>query len=225
MSQSSDLIDITGPLRDAPMRTRRRGRTGLLNIFSVVVALLFSIPALTVVYNLLLPQSEVWSHLVETVLPDYIANTIWLAVIVGCGVVVIGVSTAWLVTMCRFPGRNFMEWALILPLAVPAYVMAYAYTDFLQYSGPLQSGLREYFGWQTPRDYWFPDIHSVGGAATMLFLVLYPYVYLLTRAAFLQQSACALEVSRTLGCSAWTAFLRVAVPLPARRSWPERRWH
>ncbi|WP_022727371.1 ABC transporter permease [Fodinicurvata sediminis] len=213
MTQSSDLIEISGPLRDAPPRARRRGRTRLLSVFSVIIALLFCIPAATVVYNLLLPQSEVWSHLVETVLPDYIANTIWLAVIVGTGVIAIGVSTAWLVTMCRFPGRDLLEWALILPLAVPAYVMAYAYTDFLQYSGPLQTALRDFFGWQTPRDYWFPDIHSVGGAATMLFLVLYPYVYLLTRAAFLQQSACALEVSRTLGCSPWSAFLRVAVPL------------
>jgi iron(III) transport system permease protein len=125
---------------------------------------------------------------------------------------VIGVGTAWLVTMCRFPGRRVFEWALILPLAVPAYVMAYTYTDFLQFTGPVQSLLREVMGWG-PRDYWFPQIRSLGGAIVMLALVLYPYVYLLARAAFLEQSVCALEVSRTLGCGPWASFYRVALPL------------
>ena len=130
---------------------------------------------------------------------------------VGAGVLLVGVSTAWLVTMCRFPGVKIFEWALILPLAVPAYVMAYTYTDFLQFAGPLQSALRAMTGWEAG-DYWFPRIHSLEGAMLMLIMVLYPYVYLLTRAAFLEQSVCILEVSRTLGCSSWRSFWQVAVP-------------
>jgi iron(III) transport system permease protein len=114
--------------------------------------------------------------------------------------------------MCRFPGSAVLEWALILPLALPAYVMAYAYTDFLQFTGPLQSQLRALTGWGAA-DYWFPEIRSLGGAVAMLTLVLYPYVYLLARAAFLEQSICALEVSRTLGCGPWGSFFRVALPL------------
>jgi iron(III) transport system permease protein len=117
--------------------------------------------------------------------------------------------------MCRFPGRRVFEWALILPLAVPAYVMAYTYTDFLQFTGPVQGLLRELTGWG-PGDYWFPEIRSLGGAVVMLTLltfVLYPYTYLLCRAAFLEQSVCALEVSRTLGCSGVGSFFRVALPL------------
>jgi len=125
---------------------------------------------------------------------------------------VIGAGCAWLVTMCRFPGRRVFEWALILPLAVPAYVMAYAYTDFLQPAGPVQSLLRDLTG-LAYRDYWFPEIRSLGGAVAMLVLVLYPYAYMLSRAAFLDQSVCALDVSRTLGCGPWASFFRVALPL------------
>ena len=130
----------------------------------------------------------------------------------GCGVLLLGVSSAWLVTMCRFPGRAVLEWAMVLPLAVPAYVMAYTYTDFLQYAGPVQSMIRDLTGW-TAQDYWFPNVRSLGGAVLMLSLVLYPYVYIMARSAFLEQSICALEVSRTLGCSAWSSFFRVALPL------------
>jgi iron(III) transport system permease protein len=131
---------------------------------------------------------------------------------VGFGVLVIGVGTAWLVTMCRFPGSRLFEWALLLPLAAPAYVLAYTYTDFLDFSGPVQTALRSLFGWGYG-DYWFPNIRSVGGAIAMLTLVLYPYVYLLARVAFLEQSVCTLEASRTLGCGPWRSFATVALPL------------
>jgi iron(III) transport system permease protein len=123
-----------------------------------------------------------------------------------------GVATAWLVTMCRFPGRRLFEWTLILPLAMPAYIMAYAYTDFLQFAGPVQTWLRELTGWRA-REYWFPEIRSVGGAIVMLGLVLYPYVYLVVRTAFLEQSVGIIEVARSLGYGPWASFLRIALPL------------
>ena len=131
---------------------------------------------------------------------------------VGCGVLVIGVGTAWLVSMCSFPGRRLFEWALLLPLAVPTYIIGYTYTDLLEYAGPVQTLLREATGW-THADYWFPPIRSLGGAIVVMSLVLYPYVYLLARAAFLEQCTCMLDVSRTLGRGAWGSFFEVAVPL------------
>jgi iron(III) transport system permease protein len=135
-----------------------------------------------------------------------------LVLTVGFGTFLIGTGAAWLVTIYEFPGRRFFEWAMILPLAAPAYVLAYAYTDFLQVSGPVQSLLRDLTG-LGPRDYWFPQIRSLGGAITVFILALYPYVYLAGRAAFLQQSECVVEASRTLGCTPWAAFHRVALPL------------
>ncbi len=179
---------------------------------ALAIAILLAIPVVSVVTNVLVPSHGVWQHLASTVLPRYLANTLWLVLGVGIGVVIGGLGTAWLITMCRFPGRRVFEWALILPLAVPAYVMAYAYTDFLQFAGPVQSLIRALTGWGA-RDYWFPEIRSLEGAIVMLTLVLYPYVYLLARSAFLEQSVCALEVSRTLGCGAWASFFRVALPL------------
>jgi iron(III) transport system permease protein len=146
------------------------------------------------------------------VLGRYALNSLLLAVGVGAGTVVIGVATAWLVAMCRFPGRRVFEWALLLPLAMPAYVIAYTYTGLLDFAGPVQTALREVTGW-TRRDYAFPPVRSLGGAVLMLSLVLYPYVYLLARTAFLEQSVCVLEASRTLGLGPWRSFRRVALPL------------
>ena len=129
-------------------------------------------------------------------------------IVVGLGVCAIGISTAWLVTMCRFWGSRWLEWALLLPLAAPAYLLAYAYTNMLDYFGPVQSGLRSLFGWTSVGDYWFPEIRSLGGAGVMLLLVLYPYVYLLTRVAFLEQSVCTVEASRSLGSNPWQKFFQ-----------------
>ena len=147
---------------------------------------LIAVPVVVVLSNVFLPAGDTWAHLASTVLPEYIENTLWLMLWVGAGVTLVGVATAWLTTMCRFPGRGFFEWALILPLAVPAYVMAYAYTDFFQFTGPVQSALRAWFGWRA-REYWFPEVRSLGGAALIFSFVFYPYVYLLARAAFLAQ--------------------------------------
>src|SRR5262245_8346371 len=179
---------------------------------AVVTACVLAVPVIVVLGSVFTPSWDTWAHLSATVLPEYISNTLWLLLWVGIGVTVIGVATAWLTTMCRFPGRGFFEWALILPLAVPAYVMAYAYTDFLQFTGPVQTWLRSYFGWG-PRDYWFPDIRSVGGAAVIFSFVFYPYVYLLARAAFLEHAAGMIEAGRSLGYGPWRSFFRLALPL------------
>ena len=182
----------------------------LLGCLALSVALL--LPLLVVAGSLLAPAGEAWSHLAATVLPDYVRTTAILLVVVAAGVVVVGVLTAWCVTLFEFPGRKVLEWALLLPLAVPAYVVAYAYTDWLQFSGPVQSGLRGLTGWGRD-DYWFPDIRSLGGAAVVFVCVLYPYVYLITRVAFLEQSRSVAEAGRTLGLSARAAFFRITLPM------------
>ncbi|MHC4109203.1 MAG: ABC transporter permease, partial [Planctomycetota bacterium] len=189
-----------------------RGGVNAWTFFSLAVAGLIALPVLTVAANVFAPTGEIWTHLSATVLPLYVVNSLWLMAGVGAGVFVIGVGTAWLVSMCSFPGRRVFEWALLVPMAVPAYVIAYTYTGLLDFAGPVQGGLRELFGWGRG-DYWFPEIRSLGGAIAMMALVLYPYVYLLSRAAFLEQSVCTLEVSRTLGCGPWRSFATVALPL------------
>lgn len=180
---------------------------------ALLIALLVAMPVLSVFSNVLIGgTSETWEHMAETVLPEFIYNTIVICVVVGCGVSSIGVVCAWLTTMFDFPGRRMLEWALMLPLAVPAYVMAYVYTDFLQFVGPVQSTLREWMGWRAG-DYWFPAIRSTGGAAAMFTFVLYPYVYLLARTAFLERAAGMLEAGRSLGLGPWSSFFRVSLPL------------
>ncbi len=175
-----------------------------LTIFSPVLAVLSSSFAVT---------GDVWSHLLSTVLPTYVINSCWLLLGVGVGTLGLGVGTAWLVTMCRFPGQRWFQWALLLPLAAPAYILAYTYTEVLEFYGPLQTLLRGWFGWESVQDYWFPNVRSLGGAIAMLSLVLYPYVYLPARSAFLNQSPHILEASRILGCSPWRSFVTVSFPL------------
>ena len=182
------------------------------NAAAVVVAAVLAAPLAALVANVFIPGGEAWRHLAETVLPDYIANSVALVVLVGGGTGVVGVATAWLVARFDFPGRAALEWALLLPLAMPAYVMAYVYTDLLQFAGPVQGALRALFGWAAG-DYWFPDIRSLGGAALLMVAVLYPYVYLLTRATFASQSPSLTEAGRTLGLSPGQAFVRVSLPL------------
>lgn len=179
----------------------------------IAIALLIASPILVVLSSIFSNSGEVWSHLSATVLPRYLMNSLWLILGVSAGVLLIGVSTAWLVTLCRFPGSRWLEWGLLLPLAAPAYLLAYTYTDVLEYFGPVQSFLRALFGWQSATDYWFPNVRSLWGAMLMLTLVLYPYVYLLARVAFLEQSGSILEASRSLGCTPWRSFFTVALPL------------
>ncbi|MEO8306214.1 MAG: iron ABC transporter permease [Betaproteobacteria bacterium] len=180
---------------------------------AIALAALAALPVAAVLGLGLAPgHGSVWAHLMSTVLPGFIANTLVLVVVVGIGVAFGGTVTAWLVTNRRFPGARVFEWALLLPLAMPAYVMAYAYTDWLDYAGPVQTALRGAFAW-AKGDYWFPDVRSLGGAAAMFIAVLYPYVYLLARTAFLERPASLIEAARTMGLDARRAFWRVDLPL------------
>ena len=182
-------------------------------ILSVVIAALLLAPLVAIAFMALFPAENIWPHLMATVLPTYVINSVGLMALTGLGAAAMGTGGAWLVTMKEFPGRRFFDWALLAPLAIPAYLGAYALVDFLEYAGPVQTALRDLFGWRTARDYWFPEIRSFWSAAFVVTLSLYPYVYLLARAAFREQSVCALEVSRSLGCGPWSSFFRVALPL------------
>ncbi len=192
-------------------KTVRQYPSGWL-VSSILVTAVLLLPIITICAYLFAPTSENWGHLVETVLPSYVWNSIWLMIGVTIGAGTIGTATAWLTSMYRFPGRRIFIWALLLPLAMPAYIIAYTYTGMLDSSGPLQEWIRSTFDLQY-NEYWFPEIRSLGGAVTMFSLVLYPYVYLLARAAFINQSVCVLEASRSLGCSSWSSFFQVALPL------------
>jgi len=186
---------------------------GRLTLAAALVGGLCALPVLSVLLEVFgADTGGIWKHLAETVLGDYILNTIVMIAGVGIGVVVTGVATAWVTAMHEFPGRRVFEWALVLPLAIPAYVIAFVYTDFLQYAGPFQTALREAMEWSRD-DYWFPDVRSLGGAVAMFILVLYPYVYLLARAAFLDQSGSMLEAGRTLAAGGAAGFFRIGLPL------------
>ncbi len=177
------------------------------------LAAVLALPLLTIVSLSLSASDNVWPHLMRTVLPTTLADTAVLLLGVAALTLAFGTLTAWLVSMCRFPGRALLDRLLVLPLAMPTYIVAYAYVELLDFSGPVQRGLRAAFGWSSVRDYWFPDVRSMGGAVLVLSAVLYPYVYLSARASFVQQSVCVLEVARTLGRSATGTFWSVALPL------------
>ncbi|MEY3038502.1 MAG: hypothetical protein RL143_1069 [Pseudomonadota bacterium] len=179
---------------------------------ALLIGVLLGLPILSVIGQSLFAGVESISHLWNTVLSEYISNSLLLMFGVATGTLIIGVPTAWLTTMCKFPGRDWLNWALLLPLAMPAYVIAYTYTGILDYAGPIQSTLRELNGWGYG-DYHFWDVRSLSGAILMLILVLYPYVYLTARAAFFEQSSLSMEVAKSLGYSASKAWFKVALPL------------
>ncbi len=180
---------------------------------AIAVAAIAALPTLAVVTRGVAPGAgATWEHLLATTLPEMVANTLWLMLLVGAGVIVGGTACGWLLARHRFPGSRVFEWALLLPLAMPAYVMAYAYTDFLEYAGPVQTALRATFG-LARGDYWFPDVRTVPGAAVIFTFALFPYVYLLTRVAFLERPRSLVEAARTLGLDRRQAFLRVDLPL------------
>ncbi len=212
MSNSQTVDQTNNYALPKPDLPHSNWRQRLWQLSLLTIGLLLALPILVVFGFVLVPTADIWQHLASTVLPDYLQNTLWLALGVSCGVLLLGLPTAWLNSMCRFPGQGFFEWALLLPLAVPAYIIAYTYTGMLSFSGPVQSLLRELTGW-TYGHYWFPQIRSLGGAIIMFSLVLFPYVYLLARAAFLEQSICVLEISRTLGSTPLQSFYRIALPL------------
>lgn len=183
------------------------------SVGAVVIAALVLVPILAVVWIAFNPTVNVWPHLISTTLPRYLLNTGVLMASVGLLSAAVGTGAAWLVVMYRFPGVKVLEWLLLLPLAIPAYVGAYALVDFLEYAGPVQGALRDVFGWTSSRDYWFPQIRSRGAAVLVLSAALYPYVYLLSRAAYREQSGGIYEVARALGAGPFARFWRVGLPL------------
>lgn len=206
-------MSLSGTLEPQPastlsLRDRRLGWP----FIAFLLAVLMSVPVLIVTASVFSSSGDVWEHLSTTVLPRYVTTSLLLAAGVGIGTFIIGVATAWLVTMYRFPGRRIFEWALLLPFAMPAYVLAYTYTGLFEFAGPVQTTLREFFDWGRG-DYWFPQVRSLGGAIWMMTFVLYPYVYLLARASFIEQSVCVFEVSRTLGRGRLRSFFSIGLPL------------
>jgi iron(III) transport system permease protein len=192
---------------------RWRLRIDPWTIGAIAIAIVVLAPMLSVLWLAFHPTANIWPHLLSTVLPRYLGNSLLLMAAVGVLTAAVGTGAAWLTVMYRFPGRRWLDYALLFPLAIPAYVGAYALVDFLQYAGPVQSTLRSAMGWKTARDYWFPEIRSLWLCAVVLTSALYPYVYLLARAAFREQSGNSYEVARALGCGPWTLFWRVGLPL------------
>lgn len=203
----------SAPHRRSHDHALRQGGGRGWSLAAVLIAALVLMPVAAVIWMALNPSENIWPHLLSTVMPRYTANTVILALGTGALSAAMGAGAAWLVSMYEFPGRRGLEWLLLLPLAVPAYIGAYALADFLDYSGPVQTALREAFGWTSARDYWFPRIRSIEAAILVLSAALYPYVYLLTRAALHEQSGSAYEVARALGAGPWALFRRVGLPL------------
>ena len=184
-----------------------------LAVASLACALILALPLLTVAAIAFSGTESIWWHLLSTVLPGALANTLLLMLGAATVTLVTGTLAAWIVTMHHFPGREIADRLLVLPLAMPVYIVAYAYVELLDYAGPVQSALRAAFGYASAADYAFPEIRSLPGAILLFSLVLYPYVYLMARASFVQQSVCVLEVARTLGHTAAGTLWRVALPL------------
>ncbi|NOI67269.1 iron ABC transporter permease [Vibrio sp. 99-8-1] len=184
----------------------------LLSTSSGSLALLLVLPIVAIFYLSLGDSGELFSHLLATVLPTYTYNTVVLVLGVLVLTFIIGVPCAWLMAMCRLPTEGILQWALVLPLAMPGYIIGYVYTDWFDFAGPIQLYLRELTGWQGG-EYWFPDLRTLPGAITILALVLYPYVYLMCRAAFMEQNVTLLQSARLLKCSPWQSFKRISLPL------------
>ncbi len=202
-----------------PARTRRWSATrgigadGLLLALALVISLVIALPIVSIAMLALAPAPGVWPHLISTTLPYSVQQTLLLLAGVAVLTLAAGAGSAWLVTMYRFPARGVLDWLLILPLALPTYITAYCYGEFLDYTGPVQTALRAAFGFASYQDYWFPNIHSLGGAILIMSSVLYPYVYLTARASFALQSVNALDVARTLGRTGTGALFAVALPM------------
>jgi len=193
------------------MNTLRHSASRLTLVASLLVAALVAAPIIAVAVTAFGPADAAWQHLSSTLLPQYVGNTIVLMLLVAALVGIVGVSTAWLVATCEFPGRRMLGWMLVLPLAAPAYVVAYAYTDLLDVSGPVQTALRAAFDLDID-ELAFRGVRSLPGAAIMLSLVLYPYVYLLCRTSFANSASTHFLAARTLGRTPVSAFLTVCLP-------------
>lgn len=200
-------------LPSAPPRWRLRPGGGGWAAGAALIAALVLLPILSVLALAFYPTENIWPHLLATTLPRYLTNSVMLAAGTGALAAAVGAGAAWLVVMYRFPGVRVLEWLLLLPLAIPAYIGAYALVDFLDYSGPVQIALRAATGWTSARDYWFVPVRSRGAAIVVMAAALYPYVYMMARAAFREQSAGSYEVARALGAGPVALFCRIGLPL------------
>ena len=180
---------------------------------ALAVSALIVLPVFAIAWLAIGSGESIWPQLARTVLPGYVVQTLALMAGVGVFTLIIGSGTAWLITMYRFPGRKVLQWALVLPLAIPTYIIAYTFVHVFEYAGPMQGAMRQFFSWSSPSDYWFPELRSLPGAIVVLSLVLYPYVYLTSQASFIKQRAAQIEVARTLGSSLPQALRRIALPL------------
>ena len=192
------------------LRTKVLSRVTPWSVAVFILAAIFLSPILAVFWAAAGDSGGLWDHLSTTVLPRYVVNTLVLMAGVAVVCLVFGVSAAWTVVRCDFPGRRVFEWLLLLPAAMPAYLIAYVYTDFLEYAGPVQGVLREAFGWRRASEYWFPEIRSMGGAMLVMGAVLYPYVYVMSRTAFLLTPSSLFEAGML---SRRHLFWKVALPL------------
>ncbi|WNC67980.1 iron ABC transporter permease [Thalassotalea nanhaiensis] len=183
------------------------------SLSSWTVAVILILPLLFLINESLTPDKEVFEHLLNTVLIDYVINTVVLILAVIIISLLIGVPLAYLLANFSFPGAKFFNWGLLLPLAMPSYLMAYIYTDWLEYAGPVQRALRAVFSWQNKADYYFFDIRSITGAAIVLSLVLFPYVFLIVKTAFKEQSTSFVHAGKMLGKTPWQIFSNISLPL------------
>jgi iron(III) transport system permease protein len=191
----------------------RLPKASIWSVGAIFIALIVLSPILSVIWIAFTPSENIWPHLISTTLPRYLRTTLIAMFSVGLLAATIGTGAAWLIARYKFPLSQWLEWLLLLPLAIPAYVGAYALVDFLEYAGPVQTMLRQIFGWTTARDYWFPEIRSLTAAVIVLAAALYPYVYLLARTAFREQSGCGHEVAQSLGAGPFERFWRIGLPL------------
>ncbi|MCF6226461.1 MAG: iron ABC transporter permease [Xanthomonadales bacterium] len=182
------------------------------SILAIIIALLLTVPLWVLVSFVFEPTNDNWAHLSSTLLPEYIINSLWLMLGVTLGALLLGIPSAWVVSQYEFFGKSVLHWALLLPMAMPAYIIAYTYTGLLEFEGPVQTALRSVFERQSV-NLWFPEIRSLGGAVVMFSLVLYPYVYLLARTCFASQSQSMLHASRALGAGPYKTFFKVALPI------------
>lgn len=189
-----------------------KNKHSLWKTSSGAITLLLVLPILAIFYTAIGETDDLFTHLMSTVMPTYIYNTVALTAGVMLFSLILGIPSAWFMAMCKLPTEKWLQWALVLPLAMPGYIIGYIFTDWFDFAGPIQIFLRDITGWG-PGEYWFPDIRTLGGATFVLSLVLYPYVYLLCRAAFMEQNVSLLQSARLLKCSPWESFWRISLPL------------
>lgn len=203
---------VNSPIRRS-WRSRVMQNVNILSLIAFAMAALVLLPMLAVVWIALFPSDNMWPHLLATTFPIYLKNTLILMMGVGLCTMLVGTGCAWISVRFSFWGLSWLRWAMLLPLAIPGYLGAYALVDMLEYAGPVQTALRDVMGYQSAQDYWFPEIRSMGAAILILSASLYPYVYLLARASFQNHSAGMEDVARSMGFGMWQRFFKVSLPL------------